>query len=1774
MFWQKSNWFDWRTWVMCCVLMLATPVWSADLLTETWESGSINSSVWTSYGSPAPGVVAAIGGRSGFIFDNNGDLSYDSGVFSVQPLSLSAGSSIEADIYLDFSNLAGCWAQVSFALSDSTAPVASVNPNWGGFYWSIGAHGDACASPANLNRKSWFSFGVMPAGGTWESSNDAINADSYARGWHKARVDFQADGRVTFSIDGIALWTSTQPMDSKFLTGRRLILGSRSSGSAGKAYHDNIKVNVAASSVVDDFSGSLSNWVNQGGNWATSNGKLTVDYNISCGSAGCPQADLVLSDQLQPIGDFEASVDFSKTSDPRGYGWTYAQFSLWVNSNQKIEIGIGAASQGVWGGPQTTINVDVQQWNGAWTSAKPAASFPYIWNADQTQTATIKKVGNIYSIYINGTYLTNFTDNFLNGAGKIGLHSYGPKIYDNFRLNSIGTLDNGLVAYYPFDGNANDASGNGRAGTPIGNPTYSAGVKNSAIDISLGNFVSVTNRFVPGSGSFSFSAFAKESSAVAYHMAPIITLQGGDFANGAMLLAGSSTATPSLVMSIVAGTNSGQNVNYSPAKRGGWHHVAAIVDRESGKVTLYEDGVNVKQETISFSGAISPSMDMLIGTYDYITARNGLPRFYSGSISLDEVRIYNRALTPTEIQQLYTLSAPPPQYTLTVSQSGSAQGVAITANPYNASGSTPYTKPGVSAGSVIMLTAPTTVGSSTFERWEGCDLPFLNQCKVTMNASRSVTAVYSATLKPNLALSNLSVSVSGAVAAVSVQVKNTGNAAVSASTVRFYLSDNSVLDTTRDTDTQVVCNVPSLVAILGIHTCNVNLALSNSKRWFVGASVSPTNTSVVETDYGDNNVVSSKSVIAVSASRTLLVHVIGAGRVTSSSLLAGTNINCDSTGDGNSVCQTFIDAGSSVKLTATRANGAQFISWSGGGCNTTLSCTVSILSSPLVTEVTARFTQPQKPAVRVLFIPGFLGTRLNDVSNPNDPKVLWPSTDNNDIRAFQLTSDLSNAHKISTGLPTDSDRGLVLDVLAAYVYTKPAYRGLVQFLDDYVGPTHWASVPWDWRQDLWTQIDRIKAAVDATPKDAPLIIMAHSLGGLLTRAYLKANKSAGISRFISVAVPHYGAPEAFKELLHGEIDLAANGVEGLYPGPIPAGLWRQTGVNMPSSYQLLPTKGAFGSQKPFDGIGPVRLGSSSTGCPVPVAPINNGYGGFTVWLSDTNGKTDKPLDPTQTPLVLQKSLTTLAEESHADGYLFDWTPDIPTVLIAGKTENLKSTVESVSYYYQETWSATDASGNTVRNCSLRHSYNRTAGDETVPFWSASKLPNSNGNVDLKTIDLGSNYSHSTIFDASETQRFLNELFTSATGGQSGPVAQQNQLMAVPPPQQAFESISKAPAPQQQFQLTVSGGSLALHAYDASGQHIGPMVDGSLQTQIPGGQYYANEYVHQMSLLGATEDYRLELHATGASLVNWELETTLDAAVVGKLSFSGIDLAAGDVLKQGLVDGALQLMLDRGGDGVVDAVIAPDAAQSLALKTVGGGVIQSNVPGVTCSGECVELRQLGDNIELTAVPSAGYSFQGWTGACSGSNTTCAPPSTQAAEVVATFSAVSFNLSTVASPPERGTVVCSPNPVLTGGSASCVASANPGFNFGEWTGVCAGTVGNTCTLTNVTPSTSATAAFVAIPGAPVVSLSPTSISFSEQIVGTTSAAKNATLTNTGNAPSQFQRSARRVTLPSVTTVAPAWLPVLRAILASHSRRQPPQDAWAQPRSPVMRQAAHTA
>lgn len=105
---------------------------------------------------------------------------------------------------------------------------------------------------------------------------------------------------------------------------------------------------------------------------------------------------------------------------------------------------------------------------------------------------------------------------------------------------------------------------------------------------------------------------------------------------------------------------------------------------------------------------------------------------------------------------------------------------------------------------------------------------------------------------------------------------------------------------------------------------------------------------------------------------------------------------------------------------------------------------------------------------------------------------------------------------------------------------------------------------------------------------------------------------------------------------------------------------------------------------------------------------------------------------------------------------------------------------------------------------------------------------------------------------------------------------------------------------------------------------------------------------------------------------------------------------------------------------------------------------------------------------------------------------------------------YNVTATASPTNGGTQSCSPNPVMHAGSTTCTAIPATGYVFTGWSGDCSGA---TCVLSNVQGAKSVMANFGL--AAPVVSLSPLALTFADQILGTTSAARTVQLSNTGNA-----------------------------------------------------------
>ena len=176
---------------------------------------------------------------------------------------------------------------------------------------------------------------------------------------------------------------------------------------------------------------------------------------------------------------------------------------------------------------------------------------------------------------------------------------------------------------------------------------------------------------------------------------------------------------------------------------------------------------------------------------------------------------------------------------------------------------------------------------------------------------------------------------------------------------------------------------------------------------------------------------------------------------------------------------------------------------------------------------------------------------------------------------------------------------------------------------------------------------------------------------------------------------------------------------------------------------------------------------------------------------------------------------------------------------------------------------------------------------------------------------------------------------------------------------------------------------------------------------------------------------------------------------------------------------------------VTARFAPEAGQTtytFSLTIAGAGTVTSSPAGINCTVNCTAVFPANTLVTLTATPSAGQSFTAWSGACTGSASSCTVTLDQARTVGAKFDAVvgtSFALNvTVAG---SGSVTSNPAGINCGSTCSAnfasgtavtlTATPAAGQRFTSWGGACSGTE-PTCAL-QLTAVRAAQAVFAAVP-----------------------------------------------------------------------------------------------
>jgi len=209
-----------------------------------------------------------------------------------------------------------------------------------------------------------------------------------------------------------------------------------------------------------------------------------------------------------------------------------------------------------------------------------------------------------------------------------------------------------LAAYYPFDSNVHDESGNGLNGVATGLdpfPDRHGNIGGAYHFDGVHGFVEIPDN-------------------------QALRLSGTDFTLNAWVLLNSYTAPTILTKRLMPGTNSGWQLSvtnskavtpglltYSPGEGGAiaigktalslniWHMVTCIYKVANNTVYIYVDGT--LDNTVSGISPPSPSVTakLYIGRDD--PTNTSAADFFAGS--MDDIRIYGRVISANEVKKLY-----------------------------------------------------------------------------------------------------------------------------------------------------------------------------------------------------------------------------------------------------------------------------------------------------------------------------------------------------------------------------------------------------------------------------------------------------------------------------------------------------------------------------------------------------------------------------------------------------------------------------------------------------------------------------------------------------------------------------------------------------------------------------------------------------------------------------------------------------------------------------------------------------------------------------------------------------------------------------------------------------------------------------------------------------------------------------------------------------------------------------------------------------------------
>lgn len=267
--------------------------------------------------------------------------------------------------------------------------------------------------------------------------------------------------------------------------------------------------------------------------------------------------------------------------------------------------------------------------------------------------------------------------------GDADQYGYANFTFEVVDTDATWTLANGLIAYYPFNGNADDYSGNENNGTEYNSSNYEEGVIGFAKDFDGINDYIKLDSTLDGSNGLSFSFWVKSRGTIDSSWNGTIVCKYSYYTDARCFCISTFGGNDSSMYENRLGfrffpygtkgkhpyidwVNSNLSLSIDPISTSAHPELFTVIDPKTitlNKWTHCVCNVTSTEMQVWVNDTLAVTRQRYYNQYynsdsepTYIGTNHGVVyenRSYNGL--LDELRIYNRALTEDEIKQLYEL---------------------------------------------------------------------------------------------------------------------------------------------------------------------------------------------------------------------------------------------------------------------------------------------------------------------------------------------------------------------------------------------------------------------------------------------------------------------------------------------------------------------------------------------------------------------------------------------------------------------------------------------------------------------------------------------------------------------------------------------------------------------------------------------------------------------------------------------------------------------------------------------------------------------------------------------------------------------------------------------------------------------------------------------------------------------------------------------------------------------------------------------------------------